>query len=313
MAAKNKYMLTLAWVLALALCVVGCGSRSQNSGAQAIDKPAEYRFSLPKVPPALQGEVAREFLREHMWDGFDFRDTLQLEQLDRRMMTQAFAYYVATVNDAKAAEPMQEMMQRAATSKPMLLYFLDLAERVLHDPNSPARNDEKYIPVLEYVLRSPLLDEYEKMPYESDLFVASQNRVGRKANDINFTTADGSRGRMLELEADYTLIFISNPGCPMCRDLTKQISESELFSKMIDQERLKVLVIYPDEDLAAWREHLDDYPAEWINAYDEGQRMSSERTFDLRAIPALYLLDRTKSVMAKDCTDVGYIEKLISE
>ena len=69
----------------------------------------------------------------------------------------------------------------------------------------------------------------------------------------------------------------------------------------------------PDTDLEAWREHLQDYPASWINGYDADQRIEKERLYDLKAIPALYLLDKQKRVMAKDCTDVAYIEKLLSE
>jgi hypothetical protein len=74
-----------------------------------------------------------------------------------------------------------------------------------------------------------------------------------------------------------------------------------------------VLVIYPDKDLEAWREHLGDYPSSWINAYDKGGVITEQNLYDLKAIPALYLLNKDKIVMAKDCTDVEYIEHLISE
>ena len=37
---------------------------------------------------------------------------------------------------------------------PMLDYFTMLAQQVIHDPNSPLRNDEFYIPVMQAVLAS---------------------------------------------------------------------------------------------------------------------------------------------------------------
>lgn len=307
MSVKVKYLFAIAGALALAFGSVGCDNKPKKSVQQTTD----YVFRVPNVPPTLQGELAMEYARRHIWDGFDFQDTLQLERLDKRMLTQAFAYYVGMVRSTDAEEPMQDLMRRAATSKPMLEYFIGLAEFILHDPNSPLRDDEKYIPVLEFVLSSPLLDEYEKMPYASDLHIAKQNRVGCVANDFIYTMADGSKRRMSKCEADYILIFISNPGCPMCRDVRQQIEASELLSEMVRQGSVKILVIYPDEDLAAWRESLPEYPADWINGYDADQRISRDRLYDLRAIPALYLLDREKRVLAKDCTDVGYIEELI--
>ena len=151
------------------------------------------------------------------------------------------------------------------------------------------------------------------MPYEYDLEMARQNRVGRTANDFTYTLASGRTGRMHNIKANYTLIFISNPGCPMCGDVKEQITSSPMLKELIERKELKVLVIYPDADLEAWREHLEDYPASWINAYDADLRIDKERLYDLKAIPALYLLDSQKRVLAKDCTDVEYIEKLLQQ
>ena len=99
----------------------------------------------------------------------------------------------------------------------------------------------------------------------------------------------------------------------MCRDVKEQILSSPMLQELIERRELQVLVLYPDADLEAWREHLLDYPASWINAYDAQQRIGKERLYDLKAIPALYLLDSEKRVLAKDCTDVAYIEQLLSE
>lgn len=204
-------------------------------------------------------------------------------------------------------------MQKASKSKPMFEYFLFLAEQVLHNPNSTVRDDEKYIPVLESAIASPLLDEYERKPYEYDLSIALQNRVGRAANDFLYTLPSGRTKRMYDIEAEYLLVFISNPGCPMCREVREQLLLSPMLNELSERGDMKVLVLYPDEDLAAWRDHLKDYPSAWINGYDKGKAITQQRTYDLRAIPAMYLLDSKKRVMAKDCTDVAYIEKLISE
>ena len=86
-----------------------------------------------------------------------------------------------------------------------------------------------------------------------------------------------------------------------------------MFQELIERKELKVLVLYPDTDLEAWREHLTDYPASWINSYDAEQRIEKEHLYDLKAIPALYLLDKQKRVLAKDCTDVAYLEQILSE
>lgn len=298
-------------ILMVVALLLSCGRGGKRGGAERSAQRKEFR--LPDVPPSLQGEAAREYLRTHIWQDFDFDDTLQLASLDKDLMMRAFMLYADAVGKEDAPQDLVRLMRRASSSKPMFDYFLSLAEHLLHNPNSPMRDDEKYIPILEVALQSQWLDEYEKMPYEHDLHMAKQNRVGQKANDFGYTMADGNSGRMYELKSDYTIIFISNPDCPMCRTVKEQIACSSLLSALISDGRLKVLVIYPDEDLTLWREHLGDYPKEWINAYDKGCVLSREELYDLKAIPALYLLDKEKRVLVKDSTDVVCIENIITQ
>ncbi len=313
---RAKFMSKAGYIiLSVAMSLLlSCGGRGAQSASQGSSEDARhYEFRFPQMPALLQGEAAKSYMRTHLWDNFDFEDTVQLSHLNRKEMERVFSIYVATIPAAEAGPYMAQLMRRASVSKPMFDYFLSLAEAVLHEPNSLERDDEKYIAVLEVALASDLLDEYEKMPYIHDMRMASQNRVGHRANDFTYTTADGRSGQMWALTADYTLIFISNPDCPMCRTVKEQIACSSLLSALISDGRLKVLVIYPDEDLTLWREHVGDYPKEWINAYDKGCVLSREELYDLKAIPALYLLDKEKRVLVKDSTDVVCIENIITQ
>ena len=165
---------------------------------------------------------------------------------------------------------------------------------MLHDPNSPARNDELYIPVLEALVSSPWLDRWERIAPQHDLRMASQNRIGRPANDFRYTTADGATRRMYDIRAEYLLLFINNPGCNMCKTVREAISASPMLNELIERGKLKVLALFPDEDLTEWQEYRPQIPARWINAYDKGCVVRDRELYDLKAIPALYLLDRVK-------------------
>ena len=304
-------MRRLSVLLFLSLAVVSCGRRRSVPAAETTAvQPAVF---LPAIAPShLAPEEQREWLRWHYWDHFDFTDTLFLRRADRVQMFESYARYIALISDRPAdGAAMDTLMRRASTSRPMLDYFTTLAERVLHDPNSPLRNDEFYIPVLEAQLRAPWYDEYERIAPEYDLRMASQNRIGRPANDFRYTLASGRSGTLYGLQAEYVLIFINNPGCAMCREIREAITASPMLSEMIERGRLEVLAIYPDEDLTEWKAYRDQIPASWINAYDKGCRISSEGLYDLHAIPALYLLDRDKRVLVKDSTDVAQIEEVI--
>ncbi|MBR3886254.1 MAG: DUF5106 domain-containing protein [Alistipes sp.] len=313
----NKKVLSCVIVAVAALCVVGCGNRSNNrTSSQTKATQAETATTfIPALPPAMIPEDQRmAYMVDHYWDKFDFSDTTFISKVDLQHMATAYAVYVGGyLADSMAYEPMSRLMRKASTSRRMFDYFMTLADMVLHDPNSPLRSDEKYIPVLEAAIASPFYDEYERMPYQHDLFVAMQNRIGRVANDFTYTLASGRSAQMSSIKAEYLLIFMSNPGCEMCREVREQIMASPMLNELVERGTLKILVLYPDSDLQAWQAHYNDYPSSWINAYDKEMTITHERLYDLKAIPALYLLDSEKRVMAKDCVDVEQIEHLIMQ
>ena len=257
-----------------------------------------------QVPPQEQAN----YLRNHYWDKFDFADTLWTTKADTMEMLQAYATYVSRLVGATNQEPIRKLMAKASVSKKMFDYFVMLSEKVLHDPNSPLRSDELYIAVLEAQLASPYYDKYEKMAPEYDLRVVSQNRIGQPANDFYYTTKSGRRSNLYSLKNDYVIVYINNPGCAMCREITEALKQSSLISELRHKGKLKILAIYPDENLDEWHKHLADMPSEWINGYDKGCHIERENLYNISAIPALYLLDKQKRVLIKDSTSVSEIE-----
>ena len=298
-------------LLLLLATLVSCGRRAPKP--QTVSEPSRLRVFLPALAPSgLSPEEQRDYLRHHYWDRFDFADTLFLREADTLQLLEAFARYAVLLSEHPTdAAPMDSLMRRAAVSRPMLDYFAMLAGEVLHDPNSPLRNDELYIPVLRAQLSSGFYDEYERLAPEYALRMASQNRIGERANDFRYTLASGETGTLYGLRAEYVLLFITNPGCPMCREVREAIEASPMCSELVERGRLKILALYPDEDLAAWRAYAGTMPAGWIDAYDAGCVVRDEDLYDLAAIPSLYLLDADKRVLVKDATDVALVEAAI--
>ena len=301
---------TLVLILA-AVGLAACGGRAPRRPAVATaETPAVF---LPaSAPAALAPEERVEWLRWHYWDNFDFADTTFLARADTLQLFEAYARYVQLLFSVPTdGVPMDSLMRRAAVSRPMLDYFAMLADQVLGDPNSPLRNDEFYIPVLRAQLSSPWYDEYERLAPEYRLSLASQNRIGEQANDFRYTLASGATGSLYGLRAEYVLLFINNPGCPMCREIREAISASPMLTELIEHGRLRVLALYPDENLDEWRAYREQIPASWINAYDDGCVLREKGLYDLSAIPSLYLLDAQKRVLVKDATDVALVEEVI--
>ena len=299
--------------LLITLLVVGCGGR-QKSNPESVSYEPGTRTMRRSVESISSIRTHEEYIAmiDHFWDDFDFAAGEEIVAYDTIDIVNAMSEYVSYIPPRAADSLMRALIHRASQSKPVLEFFGMVAEVVLHDPNSPLRNDEYYIPVLESILLSPLLDEYERIAPEYDLEIARKNRIGTQANDFAYTLADGSNHRMHDIEANYTILMFSNPGCPMCREIMEQITSSPLLNELTERGDLRTLSLYPDEDIEAWRKHFEDMPTSWIRAYDKGQKLTHERLYNLSAIPALYLLDRDKRVIVKDGTSVPQIENIIA-
>ena len=304
-------MYRIALILALALFAASCGGRrSRPQQTACVSQP---RVFLPAIAPArLSPQEQRDYLRWHYWDRFDFADTLFVREADTAQMVEAYARWVALISDRPAdAAPMDSLMRRASASRPMLDYFTMLAQQVIHDPNSPLRNDEFYIPVMQAVLASPYYDEYERIGPAYDLAMASQNRLGQRANDFRYTLASGATGTLYGVKAEYTLLFINNPGCHACTETIDALKNAPIINRLLGQKKLTVLSIYPDEELDEWRKHLNEFPKEWINGYDKKFAIKEQQLYDLKAIPTLYLLNKEKTVLLKDATAQAVEEYLL--
>lgn len=300
--------------LSLILCTA-CGNRKvSDSQTEDIKSDSTKIFALPVIPAMLTTpELRADYLVRHYWENMDFADTTCLDH--REMMEQAWVDYIdimKLVPEETAISAIKQMYKDAGKKKKVFFYFTDLAEKYLYDPNSPMRNEELYIPVLDAMLESTVLDDTEKILPKGRRELAEQNRLGRQAEDFTYTLVSGKSGTLYGVKAGYTLLFINNPGCHACEEGIKELKQAPAINKEFETGNLKILSVYPDEDKEEWERHLSDFPKEWINGYDKKLMLKKKNLYDLKAIPTLYLLDKNKKVLLKDAT-VGQIEQYLQQ
>ncbi len=301
------YLMKLAGVVIVAsFCLYSCGSGSKNNAA-----PKAFEIKKPEIPAVFTtGQQRAEYVAVHYWDGLDFSDTTALSHDD--VLEQAFVDYIALLQAMPSdlsGRSVRDMLGKAQVEPAMFDRFTRLYERYLYEPNSPMRNEELYIPVLEFIVNSDKLDEYEKLRPQSQLEMALKNRPRQKATDISIRTGNGSKTTLHGVKAEYTILYINNPDCSACAEVTAQLVASPVITQLFADGTLKIFAVYPDEDITAWRNHLPKMPAAWINGYDESLDMRGNETYDLKAIPSLYLLDRDKNVLLKDAASVVPLEQ----
>ena len=144
----NLNILPILCFLLLWSCKSGnASSQTKNEVSQDTIKT----FTLPAIPQIMVAPEQRaEFLVKHYWDNVNFADTNYIHHPE--ITEQAWVDYCDILNHVPlktAQEAIRKTIDRTNVDKKVFAYITDLADKYLYDPNSPMRNEEFYIPVLE--------------------------------------------------------------------------------------------------------------------------------------------------------------------
>lgn len=302
------------FILLITVCCSSNNSHDKDKGqSKTVQNPTKL-FKLPVIPSTLQTPEARgNYLSEHYWDNFNFADTSSIHRPE--IGEQAWVDYIDFLKTAPvptAQKSISKFFKKAEANKKVYDYFTKMADKYLYDPNSPMRNEELYISVLDAMLNSPLLSDIEKIRPQERRKMAEKNRIGKPATNFRYTLTSGKNKALYEIKSEYTILFINNPGCHACEETIEALKGSAVITRNINMGKLIILSVYPDEDLAEWQRHLDAFPKEWICGYDKKLSIRNKNLYDLKAIPTLYLLDQNKTVLLKDAT-VNEIEMVLAQ
>ena len=278
------------------------------------------KFPAVEVPVmyADDQEEAFVYLSEHFWD--DFTDTSRYYPCDSSLVSgvkkgeveQEFANFTAVlqaVDYRQARKAMARLFdrvsacERADTSSNIFETVTEFAERYLYDPNSPLRDEDLYGVYAARMAGYDDISEAEREAYAYDAQMCSLNEVGSRAADFVFSDASGRMHSLYGIDAEYTLLFFSNPGCNACEEIIRVLTDALSVGSLIESGRLAVVNVYIDEDLTAWYDYMSIYPEDWYNGYDPNGIIRSDVLYNVRAIPSLYILDRDKTVLMKDAPD----------
>ncbi|NDV59601.1 DUF5106 domain-containing protein [Bacteroides sp. 519] len=310
-----KNIISYLFICFVSFCACkNSNASSANSQSETTETQTDsLKFQIPDVPPMYgTPEQRAEYLANHYWDNYDFTDTCYL---NKDITEQAWVDFIQLLNFIQlneAQNAVKSMYKKAEQKRITFNYFTELAEKYLRDPNSPVRNEEYYIPVLETMIASDSLLDMEKIRPKDRLQLALKNRLGTKALDFTYTLANGKQAKMHSLKSDYILLYFHNPGCHTCGEYTRIMKNSMLINHLLDQKKLTILSIYPDEEVDEWKAHLPELSSSWINGYDKEQELMIKNSYDLKAIPTLYLLDKNKNVLLKDAV-IEAVEKYLNQ
>ena len=298
-----------------------CGPRGGKTAA-----PAVREFPSVDVPVMLEDPAERTvYATTHFWDRFT--DTAQVYACDSLTVNgvpvEAVESQVGLFTTLAAQIPLSQgtaamarlydrldAFERKYPDSNVFEEMVRLVSRYLYDANSPVRSEDLYLPFVERLGASDLIDNGYRMGYEWDARNCRKNRLGTRAADFSFTDTAGRIRTLYGINAEFVVLIFANPGCGACQEITAAMSASPEISSLIRSGRLKVVDVYIDQEIDDWKAHVSEYPADWINGYDHDYLIRSVLIYNVRAIPSIYLLDAEKTVLMKDAPQEKVLQAL---
>lgn len=265
-------------------------------------------FPYPDVPKSLKTPAERaNYLALHYWDNVDFTNDDMVG--NKEISEQGFSNFISImpyVTEKEAA--FEQFASRIAINENILDYFVAIGEKYLAEPLSPVYDESLYILLLEKIVGLEVLPERAKENYMFDLKMARKNRLGTKATDFKFVTKDGRESRLLNVKAEYLLLFLGDPECDFCNAVKTELLASKTLRSLLKSGRVKVLSVCVEGRTDAW---LNTPASEgWIDACDEEMAIHEHLLYDIPGLPLIYLLDGNHNILLKNVT-AGQVERFL--
>ena len=249
------------------------------------------------------------YYKEHFFDNIDFSDerilnmpilvnlldiyTTRVLPFDKNVLMERYDFII---NKAKANRQVYEFIVRNRYDFFRSTTHPDLEQVAVHIAEKYVVEDSSQWTDKAFVF---LMVEKVRM--------AHLNPIGSKAPNLKFQDPAGNHISIDDFQASYTVLYFYNPGCDLCALLTPELWK--IYQKY-SKKGLQVLAIYVDLNRDEWVSYITERKYTWINAWIPDENGKLFETYDLHAIPSIYLLDNKKNIILKDATIEQLSKKL---
>ncbi len=128
----------------------------------------------------------------------------------------------------------------------------------------------------------------------------NRNAIGEKAADLILSDGESDYVSMLrggpQSEVAATVLYFYDTACEVCAFTTDELSATACRYK---DKGVRFIAIYTGSDFNAWKEYSSKFCHVWRNLCDRRRVSLMYDKYDLRSVPAIYLLDSEGKVEAK--------------
>ncbi len=268
-----------------------------------------------KIPKTRQDSLENyQYYKLHYWDGISFLDDRivrtpfflpKLENYYRQVMPQAADSLIKDI-DYK--------MLLARSAPEMYKFLLNWFTDEYISPKYMGQ-DAVFVHLYQQYHSKGLatwLNKTQDSVVTRRAFMLMSNLIGEQGANLDMVDTSGKPTSLYDMKADYTLLIFWDPNCGHCKEELPKIDS--IYRANWINKNLKIYAVlteiekHKEEWLTYIRKH---HIEDWINVYQtdalhdidvKNNRPSYRQLYDVSLTPTLFLLDKTKRIIAKKLT-----------
>lgn len=138
--------------------------------------------------------------------------------------------------------------------------------------------------------------------------------ISNVASAVDFKLRDynGHDFHIAKVKADYTLVFLYNSDCDVCKKGAAQIEHSKVVNSLLADKRIKVVSVAMFEEGDDWKRKAATFPAEWTHCCDAYDELLEGDALEFETVPCYFVVDSRHEVVKSDISFTS-IEKFLQE
>lgn len=277
--------------------------------ASAQNNQSNTYFPYPSVPDSLTNFYDRtDYLVQHFWDRCDFKTAFSSKQKMASALKDylGFMPYATRRNAHKSVASLIKNLEKQPND---LLFIVNKAEEYMYGDSAIFLSEELFLPFARAVASSKKIDKAERERYDVLSQKIMRSQVGAPAPYINFTDREGNIKNLSNVpdSGTLTIVIIDHPDCFDCRLARTRLNADISFTQLVDQGKVKIVNLTPEEVNDEWQSAVASYPEKWI----VGASPEVVNYIDLRSDPLFILIDGQGLIRIKT-PNIADILKLVN-
>ena len=284
-----------------------------------LTQPIDDFSSLPENQKLATKEDSLSYLKTNYFKGINFNDNRLLRNpfLESKLSAY-FEVFVPKTVDAITKE-ITKLLDEASTTENELFKYMSLYFMDSYIKPKQMGHDRIFLNLYNSYFKTQTYDWLpltQKELFKSKARLLEHNQIGTKARELFMNSMDGTPFYLYDLTANYTVLIFWDPTCGHCQteiprinrlynDDWKNINLSIYAVNMNSEVREEWKKFITTHKLSDWK-HVS--PASSVSGNYSQKDVDYQTLYNIQQTPVFYLLDKAKTIIAKDIDPEDYLK-----